>query len=188
VQQIVFQEYSLAVREHTDQLRRLAHAFHGQVHTRRLRPVPEALHALRGVQCTVAVTAIAERGGLRRVDHPRPLMRDVGLPPSESSSGARRHQGAITQAGNTQARHALVEGAWAYRYPAKVSRHLQQRFETPPQGIQDLSWKAQVRLCQRYRRLSARGQHANQSASRSTMCKSCMIASKTPAFNQRSVC
>jgi transposase len=56
----------------------------------------------------------------------------------------------------------LVEGAWAYRYPAKVSRHLQLRLETLPKPIQDISWKAQVRLCKRYRRLLARGKHANQ--------------------------
>src|SRR5919108_31669 len=55
-----------------------------------------------------------------------------------------------------------VEGDWAYRYPAKVSRHLQRRLETQPKAIQDISWKAQVRLCQRYRRLIARGKHANQ--------------------------
>jgi hypothetical protein len=28
--------------------------------------------------------------------------------------------------------------------------------------IQDVSWKAQVRLCKRYRRLMARGKNANQ--------------------------
>jgi transposase len=28
--------------------------------------------------------------------------------------------------------------------------------------IQDIRWKAQVRLCKRYRKLTARGQHANQ--------------------------
>jgi hypothetical protein len=56
---------------------------------------------------------------------------------------------------------ALVEGAWAYRYPAKVSRHLQLRLETQPKALQDLSWKAPVRLCKRYRRLMARGKHAN---------------------------
>ena len=28
--------------------------------------------------------------------------------------------------------------------------------------LQDLSWKAQVRLCKRYRQLLARGKHANQ--------------------------
>jgi len=45
------------------------------------------------------------------------------------------------------ARRALIEGAWAYRYPATVSRHLQVRLETLPKPIQDISWKAQVRLC-----------------------------------------
>jgi hypothetical protein len=28
--------------------------------------------------------------------------------------------------------------------------------------MQDISWKAPVRLCKRYRQLSARGKHANQ--------------------------
>jgi transposase len=70
--------------------------------------------------------------------------------------------GSITTAGNTHARRALVEGAWAYRYPTNVSRHIQLRLEQPPKTIQDISWKAQVRLCKRYRRLIARGKHANQ--------------------------
>jgi hypothetical protein len=68
----------------------------------------------------------------------------------------------MTNAGNTHARRALIEGAWAYRDPANVSRHLQRRLETPPNVIQDLSWKAQVRRCQHDRRLIARGTHANQ--------------------------
>ena len=50
----------------------------------------------------------------------------------------------------------------AYRYPAKVSRHLQLRLEKVSQTIQDISWKAQVRLCKRYRRLVARGKQVNQ--------------------------
>ena len=56
----------------------------------------------------------------------------------------------------------LCAGAWAYRYPAKVSRHLQLRLEKVPAEIQAISWKAQVRLCKRYRQLSARGKHVNQ--------------------------
>jgi transposase len=161
-QQIVFQAYVRAVNEHTERLQRLEQALHEQVHTWRLQPVVEALQALRGVPFTVAVTSIAELGDLTRFDHPRQLMRYLGLPPAESSSGARRRQGSITKTGNTQARHALVEGAWAYRYPAKVSRHLQLRLEKLPKAVQDISWKAQVRLCKRYRKLSARGKHANQ--------------------------
>ena len=55
----------------------------------------------------------------------------------------------MTKTGNAHARRALVEGAWAYRYPAKVSRHLQLRLEKLPAAIQAISWKAQVRLCTR---------------------------------------
>jgi transposase len=161
-QQIVFQAYVRAVTEHTERLTRLEQELHTQGQTWRLAPVVDALRALRGVQCTVAVTTVAELGDLTRFDHPRQLVHYLGLTPSEYSTGERRRQGGITQTGNTHARRALVEGAWAYRYPAKVSRHLQLRLEKLPKPIQDISWKAQVRLCRRYRQLSARGKNANQ--------------------------
>jgi transposase len=110
----------------------------------------------------VAVTTVAELGALTRVANPRQRMKGLGLSPSASSSGERRRQGALTQAGHIQARRALVEGAWAYRYPAQVSRHLQRRLEQLPQPSQDSSWKAQGRRCQRFRRVTARGKHAPQ--------------------------
>jgi transposase len=160
-QHIVFQEYVRAVNEHTERLQRLEQELQDHVNAWRLRPVVEALQALRGVQCTVAVTMVAEIGDLSRFENPRALMKFLGLIPSEYSSGGQRRQGSMTKAGNTHARRALVEGAWAYRYPAKVSRHLQLRREKQPHRIQDIRWKAQVRLCKRYRRLVARGKHAN---------------------------
>jgi transposase len=161
-QQMVFQEYVQTITEQTERLGRLELELHEQVQTWRLYPVVEALQALRGVQFTVAVTTVAELGDLTRVDNPRQLMNYLGLTPSEYSSGARRQQGSITKTGNTHARRALVEGAWAYWYPAKVSRHLQLRLEKLPTAIQAISWKAQVRLCKRYRHLIAKGKHANQ--------------------------
>jgi len=161
-QQIVFQEYVRAVNEHTERLGRLEQELQDQAKSWRLHPVVEALQALRGVQFIVAVTTVAELGDLTRFDNPRQLMKFLGLIPAEYSSGERRRQGSLTKAGNTHARRALVEGAWAYRYPAKVSRHLQLRLEQQPKTIQDISWKAQVRLCKRFRRLMARGKHANQ--------------------------
>jgi transposase len=161
-QQIVFQEYVRAVNEHTERLQRLEQELKDQVQAWRLRPVVEAFQALRGVQFTVAVTIVAELGDLARVDNPRQLMSDLGLTPSEYSSGERRRQRGITKAGNAHARRALVEGAWAYRDPAKVRRHLHRRLEKAPKRLQDISGKAHVRLCKRYRRLSARGKHANQ--------------------------
>jgi transposase len=161
-QQIDFQEYVRAVTEHTARLQRLEQARQDQVQTWQLQPGVEALQGLRGVQFTAAVTTVAELGDLTRCEHPRQLMKYLGLIPSAYSSGERRRQGSITKAGNTHARRALVEGAWAYRYPAKVSRHLQLRLEKLPKPVQDISWKAQVRLCKRCRQVSARGKHANQ--------------------------
>jgi transposase len=161
-QHIVFQEYVRAVTEHSERLGRLEQALQDCVQTGRLRPVVDALRALRGVQFTVAVTIVAELGDLTRFDKPSQLMNSLGLTPSEYSTGDHRRQGAITKTGNAHARRALIEGGWAYRYPAKVSRHLQWRLEKVPKAIQDISWKAQVRLGKRYRQLSARGKHANR--------------------------
>jgi transposase len=150
------------VTEHTERLQRLDHALEDQVKAWRLAPGVDALQALRGVQFTVAVTIVAELGDLTRFDNPRQLMSSLGLTPAAYSSGERRRQGSITKAGHSHARRVLIEGAWAYRYPANVSRHLQWRLERVPKTLQDISWKAQVRLCTRYRQLSARGKHANQ--------------------------
>ena len=160
-QHIVFQEYVRAVQEHSDRLQRLDQELHEHVKAWRLSPVVEALQALRGVQFTVAVTLVADMGDLTRFESPRELMKFLGLIPSEYSSGEQRRQGSMTKAGNTHARRVLVEGAWASRSPATVSRHLQLRLEKQPKVIQDISWKAQVRLCKRYRRLVSRGKHAN---------------------------
>jgi transposase len=161
-QQIVFQEYVRTVTEQQERLQRLETELHEAVKTWRLYPVVEAIQALRGIELTGAVILVAELGDLTRFDTPRKLMAYLGLTPSEYSSGDQRRQGGITKAGNRHARRALVEGAWAYRYPAKVSRHLQLRLEKVPAEIQAISWKAQVRLCKRYRQLSARGKHVNQ--------------------------
>jgi len=160
-QQIVFQAYVRAVPEPTERLQRLEQELREHVNAWRLHPVVEALQALRGVQFTVAVTMVAEIGDLTRFENPRELMKCMDLIPSEYASGAQRRQRAMTKAGNTHARKALVEGAWAYRYSAKVSRHLQLRLEKQPKVIQDIRWKAQVRLCKRYRQLVGRGKHAN---------------------------
>jgi len=150
------------VSEHTERLQRLEAELQTQVQTWRWAPVVEAIQALRGVQVTAAVTLIAELGDLTRFENPKQLLSYLGLIPSEHTTGERRRQGSITKTGNSHARRALIEGAWAYRYPAKVSRHLQLRLEKVPKVIQDISWKAQGRLCKRYRRLVARGKQVNQ--------------------------
>jgi transposase len=161
-QQLVFQEYIRAVTEHTERLQRLEQELTDQGQTWRLAPVVDALQARRGVQFTVAVTTVAELGDLTRFDHPRQLLHYLGFTPSEDSTGERRRQGGITKTGNRHARRVLGEGAWAYRDPANVSRHLPRRLEQGSKPSQDSSWKAQRRRCTRDRQLSARGKHANQ--------------------------
>jgi transposase len=160
-QHLVLQASVRAVTAHPARLQRLAPALQAPVQAWRLPPVGEALQALRGVPCTVAVTLVAAMGARSRFDTPRALMQCLGVIPAESSSGERRQQGAMTKAGNTPARRARVEGAWASRSPAKVSRLLPRRGDKPPPMLQAISWKAQVRLCTRSRQLAARGKPAN---------------------------
>src|SRR5262249_37021563 len=111
----------------------------------------------RGVSFGVAVTFVAEIGDLRRFDNPRQLMAFLGLVASERLRGERVRRAGLTLAGNKRARRVLIEGAWSYRYPARVSQTLQARLEGLPKTVRAIAWKAQIRLCARYRRLTAAG-------------------------------
>lgn len=160
-QQIVFQEYIRAVDAHAERLKRIEDQLAEFLPAWRLTPLAEAFQGLRGVQQTTAVTVTAELGDLTRFASPRQLAAFLGLTPSEYSSGASRRQGGITKAGNSHARRALVESAWAYRHPAKISEIIAKRLDRLPTSVQDIAWKAQVRLCKRFRRLIARGKNPN---------------------------
>jgi hypothetical protein len=102
----------------------------------------------------------AEIGDLRRFDTPRQRISFLGLVPAESSTGDTIRRKGLTLAGNRRARRALIEAAWTYRYPARVSETLRARRERLPKPVRDIAWKAQVRLCARCRRLSAMGKEA----------------------------
>jgi len=152
-QQITFQEYVAAVEQCQERVERLAEQIRVLVPTWRLAPAVEAYQAMRGVSLIVAATVAAEVGDLSRFDNPRKLMAYLGLVPSEHSSGGSVRRGGITKTGNSHARRVLVEGAWAHRFPARVSRALGDRQEGLPEAVRDIAWKAQVRLCERFRRL-----------------------------------
>jgi transposase len=122
-----------------------------------LAPVVHAMQALRGIALVAAATLVAELGDISRFANPRQLMAYVGLVPSEHSSGATRRQGGITKAGNGAARRMLIEAAWSYRFPARISREQLLRQESLPKPIRDTAWKAQERLCRRYRKLARAG-------------------------------
>jgi transposase len=100
---------------------------------------------------------VAEVGDFRRFSNARQLMAYLGLVPSEHSSGASVRCGGITKAVNVLARRVLIEGAWTYRMPARVSRKLHDHNEKLSPRIRDIAWKGRIRLCSRYRRLAAAG-------------------------------
>ena len=127
----------------------------------RRAPFVAAVQALRGVSFIVAATMVAELGDLSRFNNPKELMAYLGLVPSEHSSGATVRRGRITKTGNGHARRVLVEAAWAYRLRARVTRPVLQRQEGLSTGVKEIAWKAQLRLCARYRRLLARGKAKN---------------------------
>ncbi len=156
-QQITLQEYIKAIEETNECVSRLTREITRLVKEWRLEPVVSAIQALRGVSLLTAATVIAEIGPLARFSKPTELMAYLGLVPSEHSSGASIKRGGITKAGNGYARRALVEAAWTYRFPARVSRHLRKRSEQLPASVRAIAWKAQLRLCDRFARLRAKG-------------------------------
>jgi transposase len=162
VQQIVFQEYVDAVTVADERLLRIEGSLRDAVADWRLAPLVQALQALRGVQLVVAATLAAEIGQIDRFDSPRQLMAYLGLVPSEYSSGASTRRGSITKCGNTHARRVLTEAAWAYRLPARVTPIIARRQDNLGKNIRAIAWKAQLRLCKRYRSLRAKGKEQNK--------------------------
>jgi transposase len=160
-QQIAFQDYVDAVTDAEQRLQRVEEQISSLLPAWNLRPVVEGLQAMRGISLINAVVLVAEVGDFTRFSNPRQLMAYFGLVPGEQSSGETARRGGITKTGNTRVRRALVEGAWAYRMRARISRHKVDRIEALPKAVRDIGWKAQVRLCARYRRLTARGKTAN---------------------------
>ena len=147
--------------ESQQRLQRLDQQIQYFVEQWRLYPAVQALMSMRGVQMIVAVTVVSELGDLSRFTNPKQLMSFLGLIPWEYSSGPRQKRGGITKTGNGHVRRILIEAAWCYRYPAKVSREMQRRQANLPLVIRDIAWKAQLRLTQRYKHMQGKGKPHN---------------------------
>ena len=153
-QQWVFQEMVHVISEAGQRLARYDAQLPRAVAGWRWQPVVRALMSLRGVALWTAATLVAELGDLTRFATAGQLMSYLGLVPSEDSTGDERHQGGITKMGNGMARRALIEAAWNYRAPARISRELLKRQEGLSQEIKDIAWAAQSRLHHRYKHLT----------------------------------
>ncbi|HEX9079426.1 MAG TPA: IS110 family transposase [Desulfuromonadaceae bacterium] len=157
LQQLVFQEYLDAVRAMTRRVNDLDAQIESAARESTFSPMLTGLMALRGVNRLTAASLLAELGDLRRFTNAPQLMAYLGVVPSEHSSGPTRSRGAITKTGNGHLRRLLIEAAWTYRHPARKTATLQRRAKLASEAVQDIAWKAQVRLCGRFRLLTAKG-------------------------------
>jgi transposase len=156
-QRMALEELLHGVRQESERIERLEQAIREAVPEWSLAEVVTAVQAMRGIDLIAAVGVLAEIGDLSRFQNPRELMGYLGLVPSENSTGDRINRGHITKAGNARARCILVEAAWAYRYPARVGREKQPKVAAAPRRVREIAWKAQTRLCGRFRLLERKG-------------------------------
>ncbi len=116
-------------------------------------PTVARLRCMRGVDTLTAVGLVGEIGDITAFKHPKQLASYLGLVPSEHSSGTKRRQGSITKAGSSHARRLLVEAAWHYRRPPRVSEPLRRRQHGQSPAAIDAAWRAQIRLHRRWAHL-----------------------------------
>lgn len=158
-QQVVLQEYIDAVRAGSQRVADITAQMERVLPQWSLAPVVDSLVALRGIDKLAAMVLLAELGDISRFESPKQLMAFLGLVPSEHSSGGRRRQGAITKTGNRHARRMLVESAWSYRFQARQTMHLKRKAKNASTEAKAIAWKAQKRLCGRYRSLTHAGKN-----------------------------
>lgn len=114
------------------------------------REIVGILRCFHGIDTLTAIAYVTELFEFGRFASPRGLMSYLGLTPSEWSTGQTKRRGSITKAGNKRVRRLLVQTAWNYRHPYKVSRALRQRRAGQPQWAIDIADRAGRRLRRRY--------------------------------------
>jgi transposase len=162
--QAAFLDYVHEVEHAADRLQRMEKAIDDAIAAApaEIQEVVQALQALRGVGKIVAASVVAEVGSLSRFAKPRQLMSYSGLVSSEHSSGNRIQRGGITKTGNAHLRRVIVEAAWAYQHKPWIGGWLAKRQQGLDEEFKTLAWKAQWRLCTRYKKLASRGKNKPQ--------------------------
>ena len=156
-QQIVLEENIEAVRLGEQRRDRVDGYLRAQIPTWSLFPLVQNLGALRGLDTIASAGLAAAIGDPSRFASAPDFMAYLGLVPSEHSSGPKRRIGAITKSGDIHARTLLIEAAHSYRFPARLARRKLAAVDVVPEAVRAIAWKAQTRLCQRYRHMLAKG-------------------------------
>src|ERR1700733_14229341 len=156
-QQIVLEESIEAVRLGEQRRDRVDGYLRAQIPTWSLFPLVQNLSALRGLDTIASAGLAATIGDPSRFVSAPDLMAYLGLVPSEHSTGPKRRIGAITKAGDVHARSLLIESSHSYRFPARIARRKLAAIDAVSEAARVIAWKAQTRLCQRYRQMMAKG-------------------------------
>jgi transposase len=157
-QQIAFQHYCQSLEQIENRIEQLDKEIDRLLPEWSLYNLVCQLQALKGVGKTIAISLTSELGDFSRFPNPKQIMAYLGLIPGEYSSGSTIRSRGITKTGNSELRRLLYEAAWAYRTPAKVGSWLMYyRPDSVTQESKDIAWKAQLRLCSRYKNLLQKG-------------------------------
>src|SRR3984885_623054 len=156
-QQIVLEESIEAVRLGEQRRDRIDGYLRAQIPSWSLFALVQNLGALRGLDTIASAGLAAAIGDPSRFASAPDFMAYLGLVPSEHSSGPKRHIGGITKCGDIHARTLLIESSHSYRFPARITRRQLACVDAVPEAVREIAWKAQTRLCQRYRHMMAKG-------------------------------
>lgn len=158
-QEATFLDYVHEVEHAASRVTRLDQAIDQAIESAppEMKALIAGLQALRGIRKVSAATIVAEVGPLSRFARPKQLMGYSGMVSAENSTGNSVRRGAITKTGNAHLRRIVGEAAWAYQYRPAMSPVLKKRQEGLSEEVKEIAWKAQHRLCSRYRRLMAKG-------------------------------
>jgi transposase len=113
--------------------------------------------AFKGVDYIIALSLVCEIGDFKRFPSAGAFMSYIGLVPSEYSSGKKRKQGGITKTGNGHIRKLLIEAAWHYTRPARVSKRLAVRRVGTEESVISYADRALNRLHGKYVKLLFKG-------------------------------
>jgi hypothetical protein len=130
-----------------------------------LAPLVKAFQGMRGISLISAVTLAAEVCDFARLESAPKFMSYVGLFPSEYSSGGGRNQGPITHAGNGFVRRVLVEAAWIYQFPARMSAVTRSKQRASGRDSEDrlaCAGEALRALPEAHRRREEQGRHRHR--------------------------
>jgi transposase len=156
-QQIVLEESIEVVRLGEQRRDRVDGYLRAQIPAWSLFPLVQNLGALRGLDTIASAGLAAAIGDPSRFASAPDFMAYLGLVPAEHSSGPKRHIGSITKSGDIHARTLLIEAAHSYRFSARIARRKLAAVDAVPEAVREIAWKAQTRLCQRYRHMMAKG-------------------------------